>query len=112
MELKQKAQAKKARPLYDAALRDAHREAKATLWCAVLTMVFFWTVLFLFRDSPETVFSFPLWFAASCIGGYIFSVVAVWVLVTRFFSDTPLDEAAEECRRDFEKDAGRAGEAK
>lgn len=111
MELKQSKQAKKPRPLYDAALRDAHREAKATLWCAVLTMAFFWSALFLFRGSSETAFSFPLWFAASCIGGYLFSVAAVWVLVTRFFSDTPLDEAAEECRRDLEDEDGRGGKA-
>lgn len=70
------------------------REASATAICAVIIMAAFWAALLLLKDSPETLFEMPLWFSVSCLGGYVLSVVAVIVLVKRFFRDFDLDQDA------------------
>ena len=45
----------------------------------------------------------PVWFMASCVGGYFVSVAVVWVLVKRCFTDIDLDAAA----RGYAADAGK-----
>ena len=89
------ASARKGRACYDEALRASHREAWATLAAALVTALFFWGAVLFLDDRPETIFSLPLWFVVSCIGGYLFSVAAVWILVKCVFKDIALDEAAE-----------------
>lgn len=90
----------KGRALYDRALIASHREAVATLIAAVFTMVYFWAAILIFEKSPETVLHMPLWFMASCVGGYLFSVIAVLWLVKRWFVDIDLDEVADAYRQD------------
>ena len=92
----------KGRALYDRALIASHREAVATLIAAVFTMVYFWAAILIFEKSPETVLHMPLWFMASCVGGYLFSVIAVLWLVKRWFADIDLDEVADAYRQDEE----------
>lgn len=92
----------KGRTLYDRALIASHREAVATLIAAVFTMVYFWAAIVIFERSPETVLHMPLWFMASCVGGYLFSVIAVLWLVKRWFADIDLDEVANAYRQDKE----------
>ena len=92
----------KGRTLYDRALIASHREAVATLIAAVFTMVYFWAAILIFEKSPETVLHMPLWFMASCVGGYLFSVIAVLWLVKRWFADIDLDEVADAYRQDVE----------
>lgn len=92
----------KGRALYDRALIASHREAVATLIAAVFTMVYFWAAILIFEKSPETVLHMPLWFMASCVGGYLFSVIAVLWLVKRWFADIDLDEVADAYRQDVE----------
>lgn len=92
----------KGRTLYDRALIASHREAVATLIAAVFTMVYFWAAIVIFEKSPETVLHMPLWFMASCVGGYLFSVIAVLWLVKRWFADIDLDEVANAYRQDEE----------
>ena len=77
------------RTLYDRALRASGREAAATLAVAAFTMAYFWAAVWLLEDSDMTILSMPVWFMASCVGGYFVSVAAVWVL-----PDIALDEAA------------------
>ena len=71
------------RTLYDRALRASGREAAATLAAAAFTMAYFWAAVWLLEDSDMTILSMPVWFMASCVGGYFVSVAAVWVLVKR-----------------------------
>lgn len=78
-----------------------NREARATLICALLLCGFFWAALLLLKDWTELVFSFPLWFVISCLGGYVLSVVATFILVKKFMVDFPLDD---------EDDAGAAAD--
>ena len=90
----------KGRALYDRALIASHREAVVTLIAAVFTMIYFWAAILIFEKSPETVLHMPLWFMASCVGGYLFSVIAVLWLVKRWFVDIDLDEVADAYRQD------------
>lgn len=92
----------KGRALYDRALIASHREAVVTLIAAVFTMIYFWAAILIFEKSPETVLHMPLWFMASCVGGYLFSVIAVLWLVKRWFADIDLDEVADAYRQDEE----------
>ena len=92
----------KGRALYDRALIASHREAVVTLIAAVFTMIDFWAAILIFEKSPETVLHMPLWFMASCVGGYLFSVIAVLWLVKRWFADIDLDEVADAYRQDEE----------
>lgn len=92
----------KGRALYDRALIASHREAVVTLIAAVFTMIYFWAAILIFDKSPETVLHMPLWFMASCVGGYLFSVIAVLWLVKRWFVDIDLDEVADAYRQDEE----------
>ena len=85
------------RDCYDRALAASHREAALTIGAAAVTMLYFWGALLLLEDSSETFCSLPLWFAAACLGGYVLSVVLVWLLVRCFFEDIDLDQAAEGC---------------
>ena len=103
MDLKNKTGMPGGRHAYDQALRASHREAVATMLVAILTLFYFWAAVLLLEGSEATVFSMPLWFMASCVGGYLFSVVGVWLLVKRCFSDIPLDEVAQEYRRSEEE---------
>ena len=74
------------------------REAAATAICALIIMAAFWAALLPLKDSPETLFEMPLWFSVSCLGGYVLSVVAVIVLVKRYFRDFRSEEHTSELR--------------
>ncbi len=58
---------------------------------ALIITVFFWGSIYLFKDSPAELLALPLWFVISCIGGYLLSIAAVWVLVRRFMRNFSLD---------------------
>ena len=76
---------------YRQAIERSHREAVITLIAAVLVSVFFWGSVFLFEDSLLGWFGVPIWFWMSCVGGYFFSVLIVWVLVRFLMTDFDLD---------------------
>lgn len=80
---------------YDRALKASHKEAAATMAVALVTVLYFWGAVFFFEDSEVTLFSLPLWFVASCIGGYVLSIAGVLFLVNGVFTDIDLDRAAE-----------------
>ena len=68
------------------------REAGWTLAAAVLIFVCFWAAVLLFRHDEVYVLGLPLWFALSCLGGYVLSVVVVLVLVRLGMRDFPFDD--------------------
>ena len=95
------------RDAYDRALAASHREAALTLGAAVLIMAVFWAAVWFLKDSSQTILSMPIWFMASCVGGYLLSVLLVWLLVRFVFKDVPLDEAAAGAREGTpQSDAG------
>lgn len=67
------------------------REALSTLLAAVVITLYFWLSIYFFHDSAVMLFSLPLWFMLSCIGGYLLSIIAVFILTRRFMRNFPLD---------------------
>ncbi|MDO5531323.1 DUF997 family protein [Sutterella sp.] len=84
------------RERYDEALRICGREAAATLAAAVAVTVFFWGTLWLFTGSSVLLLGLPLWFVVAVIGGYLFSIVAVVVIVKRCFRPVDLERVARD----------------
>lgn len=67
------------------------KEALATVLASAAITLYFWLSIWLFKDSAVTVLSLPLWFMLSCIGGYLLSIIAVFILVRRCMKNFPLD---------------------
>ena len=73
--------------------RQMDKEALRTFITAIIITVYFWLTIFLFKDDIDvTVLAMPLWFVLSCIGGYLLSVAAIIVLVSKFMKNFSLKE--------------------
>ncbi len=76
--------------------QQINKEAKATL-LVLLLVVLFWTISGIGVSRLNiTIFHTPLWAITGCIGTWIFSVVAVWILVKKVFKNFDLEEEEEE----------------
>lgn len=76
---------------YAAQFTQLDKEALATVLAAVLITVLFWAAIYFTADIQSSILAMPLWFVISCLGGYLFSIVVVVVLVTKFMSNSRLD---------------------
>lgn len=76
---------------YHEKLRQADKEAAYTLAFSALVTAFFWLSIFLTSNSLLAFFGLPLWFWLSCIGGYLFSILIVLLLVRLFFKNFDLE---------------------
>ena len=80
---------------YKEAIKQSHREAVYTLIAAIVLLILFWLAVFCAENSSEAFWGLPLWFCLSCVGGYLLSVLAVWILVKflcRNFDLTPEED--------------------
>lgn len=76
--------------------QQINKEAKATL-LVLLLVILFWTISGIGVSRLNiTIFHTPLWAITGCIGTWLFSVVAVWVLVKKVFKNFDLEEEEEE----------------
>lgn len=75
---------------YAAQMKQLDAEALYTFAAAILVTLVFWLAIFLTHDSSVTIFHLPLWFVLSCLGGYVFSVVCVVLLVKLFLKSMTL----------------------
>lgn len=76
--------------------QQINKEAKATL-LVLLLVVLFWTISGIGVSRLNiTIFHTPLWAITGCIGTWLFSIVAVWVLVKKVFKNFDLEEEEEE----------------
>ena len=76
--------------------QQINKEAKATL-LVLLLVVLFWTISGIGVSRLNiTIFHTPLWAITGCIGTWIFSVIAVWILVKKVFKNFDLEEVEEE----------------
>lgn len=66
---------------YREKMAQTDREALATLAASLAILAYFWVTVFLFRHSASVVLGMPLWFVLSCVGGYLLSIILVWLLV-------------------------------
>lgn len=80
---------------YHEKLRQADKEAAYTLAFSALVTAFFWISIFLTSDTLLVFFGLPLWFWLSCIGGYVFSIVAVLLLIRLCFKNFDLESTDE-----------------
>ena len=75
--------------------KQADREAYITL--GLYVFFFLWWALFAFglgAGDPEEysyVFGLPAWFFYSCVAGYPVVTLILWLVVRKFFADSPLD---------------------
>ncbi|WP_281757866.1 YhdT family protein [Succinatimonas hippei] len=77
--------------------RQMDKEALSTLITAAIITVYFWLTILIFKDDISlTLFSMPLWFVLSCIGGYLLSIVAVIILVRKFMKNFSLTDFDDE----------------
>lgn len=79
---------------YADTFKQLDAEALYTLIAAIIVTVVFWLAIFLTHDSTVSIWHLPLWFVLSCLGGYVFSVVSVIVLVKGFMKNCPLNVAS------------------
>lgn len=76
--------------------QQINKEAKATL-LVLLLVVLFWTISGIGVSRLNiTIFHTPLWAITGCIGTWLFSVLAVWILVKKVFKNFDLEEEEEE----------------
>lgn len=80
---------------YDDALRQADREAAATLTAAIFVTAFFWLAVFLLRDAQAAWWGIPVWAWVAIGGGYVVSIAAVWFLTARICRNFSLDISPE-----------------
>lgn len=76
---------------YANTFKQLDAEASYTFIAAVIVTVVFWLTIFLTHDLNVSVLHLPLWFVLSCLGGYVFSVVIVVLLVKFFMKPCPLN---------------------
>ena len=76
--------------------QQINKAANATL-LVLLLVVLFWTISGIGVSRLNiTIFHTPLWAITGCIGTWIFSVIAVWILVKKVFKNFDLEEEEEE----------------
>ena len=70
-----------------------NKEAKATLIASLIIFAYFWLTIYLFQDNLEfgMILGLPLWFTLSCLGGYLLSIIVVFILVKFFMANFDLD---------------------
>lgn len=76
-------------------MRQANREAKATVVALVLTVIA-WAVLG-FGVAPLNieVFHTPLWIVTGTVGTWVFAIIVAVVMSKRVIVDVDLDDADE-----------------
>lgn len=80
----------------DARYKIAHKEALIGILLAIFH--FIWWYAFAYglgkKDVTEYtyIFGFPAWFFYSCIVGFVFIFLLVWLVVKWLFVEIPLDE--------------------
>lgn len=75
---------------YAAKFKQMDKEAIATFGTALLVTIVFWLAIALTHDIQANLLFMPLWFVLSCIGGYLFSIVVVLVLVKKIMRNLEL----------------------
>lgn len=82
---------------YAQAMRQANKEARATV-AALACIIVVWLVGgFGLAGTDIWVFHTPLWVVGGCVAPWIAAVVAAVVLSRRVFADFDLDEVAGSC---------------
>ena len=85
---------------YSQALAEANRQAVYSVLAAVLITGFFWGSVYFTYESLLNWWGLPFWFWLSCVVGYFFSIVVVYILVKFFFRPIDLNCVEENTDRE------------
>ena len=77
---------------YKEKLRQANREAKATLIGLLLTIIVWIALGFGLSGSTISLFSTPLWIIGGCLGTWIFAIIVSVVIGGNVMNDCDLDD--------------------
>ena len=85
----------KPKPTYAEKMKQANREAKATVVALVLTVIV-WVVLgFGIAPTGIEVFHTPLWIITGTVGTWLFAIVVAVFMSNRVIADVDLDDEPE-----------------
>lgn len=79
---------------YAEKMRQANREAKATVIALVLTVLVWIALGFGLAGSGIEVFHTPLWIIGGTVGTWLFAIVVAVFLSKRVIADVELDDEA------------------
>lgn len=88
------------RDFFDPRFKQANREAWIGVGLALVNFIWWYGFAYGLGSKPvsdyEYIFGLPAWFFYSCVAGFVVMVVLVWVTVSRFFKDMPLETREDE----------------
>jgi len=76
--------------------KQLNKEALLTVGLFVLFFIWWYVCAYGLADATWTVFGLPAWFFMSCILGWVFCCVGVFILVKKFFRDVDLDAYSQD----------------
>lgn len=80
-------------------LKITAKETKIVFVLYALFFVWWYVTAYCTESDPSKykyVCGFPAWFFYSCIVGYIGISFILWIVVRRFFTETPFDDEKDE----------------
>lgn len=84
----------KSAPTYAEKMRQANREAKATVVALVLTVLVWIALGFGLAGAGIEIFHTPIWIIGGTVGTWLFAIVVAVFLSKRVIADVELDDEA------------------
>ena len=84
------------KPTYADKMRQANREAKATVIALVLTVVVWAALGFGLAGTGIELFSTPLWVIGGTVGTWLFAIAVAVFLSKRVIADVDLEDGVED----------------
>lgn len=85
----------KSAPTYAEKMRQANREAKATVVALVLTVLVWIALGFGLAGAGIEIFHTPIWIIGGTVGTWLFAIVVAVFLSKRVIADVELDDEAD-----------------
>lgn len=98
----------KQTPTYAEKMRQANREAKATVIGLALTVVVWIALGFGVATTGIEVFHTPLWIITGTVGTWLFAIVVAVFMSHRVIADVDLDDGPEQRASHEQSEVGQA----
>lgn len=87
----------------DPRFKQCDKETWIMVGILILNILWWFAFAYGLGSRPPEEYTYilglPAWFFLSCVAGYVFFTLLVWLAVRLFFKDIPLDEAGQEAGR-------------
>ena len=83
------------KPTYADKMRQANREAKATVMALVLTVLVWIALGFGLAGAGIEIFHTPIWIIGGTVGTWLFSIAVAAFMSRRVIADVELDDEAD-----------------